>query len=106
MPPCRLNTSSGARTVLAMVVAWYANISDKAESDGPDCCELRLLGGTTQSMGGASSVPNRLAPCRSSDSTHVWLIPAARGSSTDAHNHVLATPSLGNCLDEGAGGAE
>jgi hypothetical protein len=81
----RLNTSSDVLIVLAIVVAWYANISDKPGYDrraglpllpetpllelGPAapplllCCASRA-GGTIQSIGSASSLPNRRVPCR------------------------------------------
>ena len=81
----RLNTSSDVLMVLAIVVAWYANISDRPGYDRraslpplPEaplleldpatplpllCCASRA-GGTIQSIGSASSLPNRRVPCR------------------------------------------
>lgn len=63
----REKTTSEVLMVLAMVVAWYANISDRpGEVMLPDlfCADL---GGTIQSMGSDSSLPNRLVPCHNEE---------------------------------------
>ena len=63
MHALREKTTSDVLIVLAMVVAWYANISDRpGEVICPGASAL-CAGRTIQSIGGASSLPYRRVPC-------------------------------------------